>query len=728
MLSHLNVLELIQRLTQQDWVTIGAAMIPIVLGIIWLWWRGLFASLYGRFRTKRAIEQYKRGLKKDLASLIVIGRRESFDLRKVYVPIGVNKSDLMPPASESRSEPPRTFVLVGGPGAGKSTYVKHSVLQVLDTNNSSTPFFVRLRDYDQNMSIEELIIRNLEAARVPNPTEFVHSEVRKPSHSCVLDGLDEVRPQLFASVCDDINKFYHEHFQTPYSGRLIITCRKEAYRSTPLVIQDIWEVVPLDDRQIQAFAESWPLGYPVSKSASGFWNDLSASAKVLEVSRSPLLLVGSLLLYTESNTGIPGERVRYLERIKNTLVEEWATAQGHAPDPGRAAYTPVLTEIALEMHTRQTPEITKDECVKFIADVLPQYGLERDAAGGFLESLATKTGILVRDVPGHVIFVQFALQEFFASIKLTDRYTADEIANLKPENWWREPVIFAIARAPSPTPYVNALFHTSPLMGALAVAEAPTPSLDVQEAAIQLTLEQLDASDEAVSLPIVALLRKVSGRVERNFCSELAKRLDTAKEDVAGLVGRILATAGTAAATEILSTYPDAWAQCLEQASYLSNTFEKLLEEWVTGASHAKWREAAGLLVGRATGGEKLRYLVDLSERMSRDRAEYLAILILKKLDLEETTSFRAPWEITHIPVDVLCKCINYLSEYEQVLRNAEGDRAARRGVLQSEPGIVRTGLMLASLCPRKTNNRVGKVFVTIKDSVSLCGVELYIV
>jgi hypothetical protein len=308
------------------------------------------------------------------------------------------------------------------------------------------------------------------------------------------------------------------------------------------------------------------------------------------------LLVGSLLLYTESNLGIPGERVKFLEKIKNTLVEDWGTAQGHPPDPRRIAYTPVLANIALRMHEKQTAELGKPECIAYIKELLPDYGFEPADADQFLESLLTKTGILVRDVPGEIIFVQFTLQEYFASLNLTVKYTPEAIAKLHPESWWREAILFAISRAQNPTPFVTALFDTSPMMGAMAVAESPTPSLDLQDKAVAMVIKQLDAQDDTSTLPIVTLLRKVSGKVERELCEGIGHRLESPNEHVSAIAGRALATAGTTAATATLSEYPVAWKHCLETAGYLSGTFEKLLFNWVETPGHTHWQDAAALL------------------------------------------------------------------------------------------------------------------------------------
>ncbi len=394
-----TITQVLSWLSGLDWIKIVSGLVPTTIGVVAVWWKGGFRVLYRRYRFKSATRKYRKDLKNDVSSLIVIGKREGFDLSKVYVDIDITKSDLMGKVATEREAPPKRLVLVGGPGAGKSTYVKKRVLDELSHGGARVPFFIRLREYTRGASIEDLLIRKLEMVSIKDPQDVLRSELREPSSVCILDGLDEVRPDAQKDAYEAINFFYHCYFDSPNSGTLIVTCRKEAYRSIPLEIPSVWEVVPLNDPQILAFAQSWPLGYPTGKSPDAFYNDLAASPRILEVSRSPLLLVGSLLLYTESNLGIPGERVKYLEKIKSTLVEDWAIAQGHPPDPRRIVYTPLLARLALKMQMEMTAELPRAKCIEFIGELLPDYGFESAEAEAVLEVLLTKTGILVRDVP-----------------------------------------------------------------------------------------------------------------------------------------------------------------------------------------------------------------------------------------------------------------------------------------------------------------------------------------
>jgi hypothetical protein len=683
----LTISKLLNLVLALDWTKILSGLVPIAIGVALAWWKGGFRALFRKIQVFRAVRKYRSDLKRDASSLAVIGRREGFDLAKVYVEIDVAKSDLMNKAVDGSPGRPNQCVLVGGPGAGKSTYVKKLLLDRL-TNSKDLPFLLRLREYGGE-KIEDLLAAKLNALGILQPLEFLRLHLHAPHCLCVLDGLDEVRPAFQQSAYEAINSFYKSYFLRHGTGSLIVTCRKEAYRSIPLELPEVWEVIPLKDIQIQKFAASWPLGFPSGKSSDGFWSDLSASPRILEVSRSPLLLVGSLLLYTESNLGIPGERTKYLQKIKNTLVEDWGTAQGHAPDPWRIVYTPLLSNIALQMHLEETAEFQKSKCTDLIARLLPEYGYEKSQAEAFLENLFTKTGILVRDVPGSVVFVQFTLQEFFTSLILSTKCSEAEIAKFAREAWWREAILFSTAQLANPTSQIKALFDAVPMIGAVAVAEAPTPSLELQESAVELTLKQIDVADGTAELPTVSLLRKMSGKIERDFCVALGERLENKNERIAAIAGRSLATAGTAMATEVLSKYPEAWKHCFDTSSYLSSTFEKMVFTWVGTPAHSNWQNAVDLLIKRDERLDLLK-LIDLLSALPSEKADYLSCAILKKM---HRFSDRYPEAVLGEVYDPICRCIPFVQNKERL----QGELGQVAGVHRyMMPGAIPSALQLA--------------------------------
>ena len=646
-------------LTDFDWAQVAYGVLASVAFALLARWLHIWRRLGGGLKRWKGLRAYRRDLRRECDHLIVVGRRMGFSMKKTFIAMDIAKSDLMRVSGDE--EPQRhlwrgAVVLVGGPGAGKSTVVKHRILDAFDSGLTATPLFLRLRDYIGFESIEAALAHRLGTAGIDAATEVLARILQSSPMLCVLDGLDEVKPDHRDRVVRDINEFFHKNCQRGAS--LIVTCRKEAYRDTPLDIPTILEVRPFSDTQIQEFAHAWPLGYPQGKSADTFWRDLSSTPKIHELARSPLLLVGGLMQYTESNQGIPGERYQYLHRVANWLIADWSTAQGHPPDQLRPLYDRILPRLAAEMHGRKVAELELAEAERLITGWLPEFGFADRDASTVIHSIRTRTGILVVENRHHLVFAQFGLQEFFASVEITQRLTPTDLAKCTPVPWWRETILLAVAQQREPTAWLDALFLINPFLATAAVAECPTPSDAQQRRAVAASIVGIDKADESIAGSIVPLLRKVRGAFEAELCKELERRL-TDKKKRARIVGLALATAGTEAATAVLARHPEIWAECLSSAGYLSGSFESLLIGWVEDGSDEQSAHAAKMLVDRLRL-EVFEKLIGLLPRLSPRKANHLATLLLQQMSGEIASPFFFGLEIGVVH---LAQCVAYVQD-----------------------------------------------------------------
>src|SRR5271170_830317 len=118
-------------------------------------WLGGIRAAKRRFALRKGLSLYKKSLRQDCLFLTVIGRRQGFSLKETYIQLELAASDLgtnKPDSVNSAMQLPH--VIVAGPGAGKSTIVKHRILSHLESSKV-LPFFVRLRDYTPDKSIQE---------------------------------------------------------------------------------------------------------------------------------------------------------------------------------------------------------------------------------------------------------------------------------------------------------------------------------------------------------------------------------------------------------------------------------------------------------------------------------------------------------------------------------------------------------------------------------------------
>lgn len=617
----------IQPLQDWDFMSILYSLIASAIFLSILKWIGFYKKIVLFIKNNKAHKKYKKQVIEECNNLIVVGKRKGFSLHEVYVELDLAPSDLMTSIHEE-IEMPRSFVLLGGPGAGKSTTAKNKIIKHFKDGYLKTiPFFIRLKDYNGNKPIFNFLVDRLEYFGFTNPTEIVRKNILNPFSLCILDGLDEVRPHLKKTICDEINDFYSNYFIN--SGSLIVTCRKEAFRDIPLNISTILEVRPLSDEQIKRFAAKWPLEYPLGKTKDTFFNDLTTSPRILELARSPLLLVGGLMHYTEANLGIPEERFEYLQTMARWLVVDWAMAQGHPSEQYKNVYDRILTSLSYHMHKDNVSEIPFSTASNFISSLLPTYGYRSEEAEIILNSITVKTGILIKD-GSNLFFAQFGLQEFYTSKELANKLDIKGISNLKPPAWWRETVLLYTAQQKDPTELLSNLFSNDPLLAVAAVAECPTPSLEMQNKAIQVCVENIDKKNDAIKGSLIPFLRKIRDSIETKLYFELERRL-TGDEEISSIVGISLATAGTQVATNMLAKHPEVWNICLGEAGYLSSNFENLLVEWIQNGEDNNSIKAADLLSKRISS-DRLYQLLSILPSLSKKKKEHLSKLLLKEV------------------------------------------------------------------------------------------------
>lgn len=620
-----------QSISNWDFMSILYSLLGSILFFLLLKWFGLLKMVNNYFKNHKAKKTYLNSILDDCNTLIVVGKRKGFSLNDVYVELDLAPSDLMS-TQEKRKNPESAYVLIGGPGAGKSTTAKRNVIRHVENKDINTlPFFIRLKDYNGDEEIEEFLVHKLDNIGFIDPKKVVKLNLNDFNSLCVLDGLDEVRPHLKKKVCDQINSFYSKYFMSV--GKLIVTCRKEAYRDIPLNIPSIWEVRPLSDEQIKRFANKWPLPYPTGKSKDTFFNDLVTSPRILELARSPLLLVGGLMHYTEANLGIPEERFEYLQTMSKWLITDWAVAQGHAPDPYKNVYDRILSKLAFYMHHNSLSEIPTVKANEFVGEQLPTFGYMKEEGEKIVTSISIKTGILIKD-GSSLFFAQFGLQEYFSSIELLNQIKISEISRLSPSDWWRETILLTVAQQREPSKIISHLFANDPLLGVAAVAECPTPSIDNQNEAISICLTNIDNKNEAVKGALIPLLRKTRGEIEIVLCSELEKRLNMNIE-ISSLVGISLATAGTPSATNTLAKHPEVWNACLSQTGYLSSNFENLLINWIQDGDDFQSIKAANLLSSRLSK-DRLLQLLQIIPQLSNKKKDHLSQLILRDIAMHD--------------------------------------------------------------------------------------------
>ncbi|MDJ0708345.1 MAG: NACHT domain-containing protein [Leptolyngbyaceae cyanobacterium MO_188.B28] len=152
----------------------------------------------------------------------------------------------------------RYLMVLGGPGVGKSTFLRKMGLEALkgnqgDLQHQCIPVFLELKRFDgDEINIRQLLIDEFQTNGFPEPERFTDNALKKGRLLILLDGLDEVLTQNLTQVIRQIQDFVDQYSK----NRFIASCRIAAYhgyfkRFTDVVIADF------DDAQIEQFIHNW---------------------------------------------------------------------------------------------------------------------------------------------------------------------------------------------------------------------------------------------------------------------------------------------------------------------------------------------------------------------------------------------------------------------------------------------------------------------------------------
>jgi hypothetical protein len=336
------------------------------------------------------------------------------------------------------------LMVLGGPGAGKSTFLRRMGLEALkgkkgNLKHACIPVFIELKKFNTGeINIEKEIAQEFRICGFPSHEEFTAKALEQGKLLILLDGLDEVPTERMNEAIRQIQNFVDLHDQ----NRFITSCRVAAYRHNFRRFTDV-AMADFDDAQIENFITNWFRSEP--QTGQDCWQKLNneehRSAK--ELTQTPLLLTLVCLLYQRSRK-FPTNRATLYERALRVLLEEWAAEKGIPhEDIYRGLDTKrkemMLSEIA--HHAFQADrlflprrEIT-DQIEQLLKEMLPDEKFIDGTA--VLKSIEVQHGVLVERAEGIYSFSHLTLQEYLTAQYIDDHRQIETLVteHLTDERW-----------------------------------------------------------------------------------------------------------------------------------------------------------------------------------------------------------------------------------------------------------------------------------------------------
>lgn len=384
----------------------------------------------------------------------------------------------------------RNYLLLGDPGAGKTTTLKRIVQRLLldapecAADHYQFPVVLRLRDMRAGESLCESIATTLglRYEHVHKDEEVSKKERLKPVDASgrvktarraglwigntplhhviaeflnsgdvllLLDGLDEAPPGFERKLRDELSWLG----LNTAGGKIIVSCRTGDYMS---VIDgfDLMEICPLDDQEIEAIATAW-LSDPAP-----FIDEL-AKVPYGDIANRPLLLTQLLFLYKRYGY-LPDQPNQVYRKVVSLLLQEWDAERGISRTSRYARFDPerkaaFLAAVAYHLTYKiQTTSFSEAELLDVYKTIHKRFQLPTMEARQVIAELETHTGIIAVGGYDTYEFSHLSLQEYLCADHLVREPHSQHLADYMRS--YPAPVAIAVALSSNPSVTFAALF------------------------------------------------------------------------------------------------------------------------------------------------------------------------------------------------------------------------------------------------------------------------------
>lgn len=371
---------------------------------------------------------------------LIVGRDESSSTRSL--------EDIITPSAVT--------VILGDPGAGKSTALKLLALKTasagLAGQSDLLPILVPLTAYADAVgiasagghvpSVSSFLVDHLQ--RVQNAEsvgDLVENALQKGRTIILFDGLDELSAAAERSfVISRVEDFIR--WQRPAGNCFIITSRIVGYSDHPLNVDDSSHLLlsDFDDNEVGEFVDRWSLvAERVARSpddsqgpiiarqaAAALKRSIFENAGVRRLACNPLLLTILVFIHRQGME-LPRRRAELYDLYVRTLLNSWARARNldrRPIDPlDETEVTKVIAPMAYWVHSTQpSGHCQLPDFVNRLASIYVDWkGLDEEEAleraSRLVDSLMRSSGLLVERGENRVSFAHLTFEEY-----LTARY------------------------------------------------------------------------------------------------------------------------------------------------------------------------------------------------------------------------------------------------------------------------------------------------------------------
>ncbi len=318
----------------------------------------------------------------------------------------------------------QNLFILGKPGAGKTTFLKHVALRGVMGELERVPIFVGLKQLsDSGLSVFDYVVNEFAVCDFPDATAYLERLLKAGKAILLFDGLDEVNvaDDERRRLIRDVENFTRQYDQCPR----LITCRLAAndylFQGYTYV-----EMADFDETQIRTFVARWFRSDEERRDLFLAELDKSESEGLRELARVPLLLA-LLCLGFEETLKLSSRRVELYEEALDALLKKWDAGRNIRRDEVYRELTVkrregLLAQVAAETFERAEyfiPGATLARSFEAYLGRLPNMPPDIDGEV-VLRAIIAQHGLFLERAQGIYSFAHLTFQEYFTARYLVE--------------------------------------------------------------------------------------------------------------------------------------------------------------------------------------------------------------------------------------------------------------------------------------------------------------------
>lgn len=327
----------------------------------------------------------------------------------------------------------KQFIVLGKPGAGKTTFLRYLTLAMIHEQSQikkrRLPIFIALRDWaDKRCGLVEYITEQFIDCDFNQAKPFVENILKQGNCIVLFDGLDEVSQE---ANLDGIIRAIRDFSEKYLKNQFVMSCRVAAYNHWFERFIDV-EMADFNEEQIEKFVKNWFITEP--KTAEECFIHLKATPQLRELSSVPLLLTLLCIAYDEYND-FPTNRAELYEDAIDALLRKWDSSRRISrDDPYKQLSVKqkenMFARIAYGAFTENRYFIRKKDLTKMIGNFisnLPIFKAENIELDSIevLRTIESNHGIFVERAKNIHSFAHLSFQEYFTAKYIVDNGYAE---------------------------------------------------------------------------------------------------------------------------------------------------------------------------------------------------------------------------------------------------------------------------------------------------------------